>query len=108
MFHSRDIKNTHLPAPHERCSNTLTAHHPSGEKEKSFSLHERNIQSLAILYILNLFHILDIEKDFVVRRIRNKVPQTIKMSSPLESFKSKIRTRKPDWKAAFAFDICTT
>ena len=97
-----------MPAPHERCSNTLTAHHPSGEKEKSFSLHERNIQSLAILYILNLFHILDIEKDFVVRRIRNKVPQTIKMSSPLESFKSKIRTWKPDWKAAFAFDICTT
>ena len=41
------------------------------------------MQSLAIFYILNLFHILEIEKDFVARKIRNKVPETTKMSSSL-------------------------
>ena len=70
-------------------------------ERSNFCNFERNIQSLVKFYILNLFRILEIEKDFVACKIRNKVPETIKMSSPLESFKSKIK-----WKPDCACHLC--
>ena len=95
-------------------------------KDNSFSIHERNIESLAIeiykflnglspSFLNNVFHktsqtvtIFEIIKNFIPEILKQldmdlklihiwhlksgaKVPETIKLSSPLESFKTKIR-----------------
>ena len=73
-------------------------------KDKSFSYHEGNIQSLAIFCILNLLHIiLELKKNFVAPKIRNKVTETIKMSLSLESFKSEIKKCKSEWVCPLSF-----
>ena len=59
-------------------------------KEKSFHFTKKN-KSLGIFYILNLFRIPETKNDFAAPKIRNTVLETIKMSSSLESFKSKTR-----------------
>ena len=46
------------------------------------------------------------KKNFMTPKIRNKVPETIKMSSSLESFKSKIRKLQPHEHVAFIIKIC--
>ena len=100
-------------------------------KDNSFSIHERNIQSLAIeiykflnglspSFLNNVFHknisnSYDLRNhkelysrnpktvrygtetvSYIAPKIWSKVPETIKMSSSLESFKTKIRKWKPE------------
>ena len=108
-------------------------------KDNSFSIHERNIQSLAIeIYKFlnglspsfqnNVFH-KNISNSYDLRnhkelyfrnlktvrygtetvsymapKIWSKIPETNKMSSSLESFKSKIR----EWKPECDCRLCTT
>ena len=101
-------------------------------KDNSFSIHERNIQSSAIeiykflnglspSFLNNVFHKnisnsyeLQNHKNlysrnpktvsYIAPKIWSKVPETIKMNSSLESFKTKIRKWKPECDCR----LCTT
>ena len=108
-------------------------------KDNSFSIHERNIQSLAIeiykllnglspSFLNNVFHknisnsynlrnhkelysrILKTVRygietvSYMASKIWSKVPEIIKMSSSLESFKTKIR----EWEPECDCRLCTT
>ena len=143
MFHSRTINNK-INRLHERALRIFYSDFKSSfegpvMKENSFSIHERNIQSLAIdiykflngltpSFLNNVSH-KNISNSYDLRnhkelhfrnprtvrygtetvsymtpKIWSKVPETIKMSSSLESFKSKIRKRKPECDCR----LCTT
>ena len=135
MFHSRTINNK-INCLHERALRIVYSDFkPSFEgllmKDNSFSIHERNIQSLAIeiykflnglspSFLNNVFHknisnSYDLRNhkelyfrnlktvrygtetvSYMVPKIWSKIPETNKMSSSLESFKSKIREWKPE------------
>ena len=143
MFHSRTINNK-MNRLHERALRIVYSDFKSTfegllRKDNSFSIHERNIQSLAIeiykflnglspSFLNNVFHKnisdsydLRNHKEFYSRnpktvrygtetvsyiapKIWSKVPETIKMSSSLESFKAKIRKWKPECDCR----LCTT
>ena len=143
MFHSRFINNK-INRLHERalrivCSDFKSSFESLLMKDNSFSMHERNIQSLAIeiykflnglapSFLNNVFHKnisnscdLRIHKELYSRnsktvrygtetvsymepKIWSKVPETIKRSSSLDSFKSKIRKWKPECDCR----LCTT
>ena len=135
MFHSRTINNK-IKRLHERALRIVYSDFQSFfdgvlMKDDSFSIHERNIQSLAIEiykflnglspnFLNNVFH-KNIRNSYNLRnnkelyprnpktvrygtetvsymapKIWSKVPETIKMSSSLESFKTKIRKWKPE------------
>ena len=135
MFYSRTINNK-INRLHENAirivyTDVISSFQGLLMKDNLFSIHERNIQSLAIeiykflnglspSFLNNVFHknILNSynlrnHKEFysgnpktlrygtetvysVVLKIQSKVPETIKMSFLLESFKSKIRKQKPE------------
>ena len=135
MFHSRTINNK-INRLHERALRIVYSDFKSSfeglfMKDNSFSIHERNIQSLAIeiykllnglppSFLNNVFH-KNISNSYDLRnhkelysrnpktvrygtetvsymapKIWSKVPETIKMSSSLETFKTKIRKWKPE------------
>ena len=143
MFHSRTVNNK-INLLHERALRIVYSDFKSPfegllMKDNSFSIHERNIQSLAIeIYKFfnglspsfqnNVFH-KNISNSYDLRnhkelysrnpetvrygtetvsymapKIWSKVPETIKMSSFLDSFKSKIRKWKPECDCR----LCTT
>ena len=135
MFHSRTIINKINPL-HERALSIVYSDFKSSSegllmKDNSFSIHERNIQSLAIeiykflnglspSFLNNVFHknisnSYDLRNhkelysrnpktvrygtetvSYIAPKIWSKVPETIKMSSSLESFKAKIRKWEPE------------
>ena len=141
MFHSRTINNK-IKRLHERalrivCSDFQSFFDGVLMKDDSFSIHERNIQSLAIeiykflnglspSFLNNVFHknisnSYDLRNhkelysrnpktvrygtetvSYIAPKIWSKVLETIKMSSSLEFFKTKLRKWKPEWLAAFA------
>ena len=107
-------------------------------KDNSFTIHERNIQSLSIeiykflnglspSFLNNVFHknisnSYDLRNhkelysrnpktvrygtetvSYIAAKIWSKVPETIKMNSSLESFKTKIRK----WKPQCDYRLCT-
>ena len=130
MFHSRTISNK-INRLHERALRIVHSGFKSTfegllRKGNSFSIHERNIQSLAIeiykflnglspSFLNNVFHksisnSYDLQNhkelysrspktvrygtetvSYIAPKIWSKVPETIKISSSLESFKTKIR-----------------
>ena len=135
MFHSRTVNNK-INRLHERALRIVYSDFKSSfegllMKDNSFSIHERNIQSLAIeiykflnglspSFLNNVFH-KNISNSYDLRnhkelyprnpktirygtetvsymtpKIWSKVPETIKMSSSLDSFKSKIGKWKPE------------
>ena len=132
MFHSRTINN-------KVYSDFKSSFVGLQMKGNSFSIHGRNIQSLAIeiykflnglspSFLNNVFH-KNISNSYELRnhkelysrnpktvrygtetvsymapKIWSKVPETIKMSSSLDSFKSKIRKWKPECDCR----LCTT
>ena len=144
MFHSRTINNK-INRLHERPLRIVYSDFKSSfeglpMKDNSFSIHERNIQSLAIeiykflnglspsflneVFHKNISNSYDLRNNkelysrnpktvkyvtetvsYMVPKICSKVPAAIKMSSSLDSFKSKIRR----WNgiAAFVQHICT-
>ena len=134
MFHSRTINNK-INRLHERALRIVYSDFKSTfeglfRKDNSFSIHERNIQSLAVeiykflnglspSFLNNVFH-KNISNSYDLRnhkklysrnpktvrywtetvsymapKIWSKVPETIKMSSSLQFFKTKIRKWKP-------------
>ena len=117
MFHSQTINNK-INRLHERDLWTVYSDFRSSfegllMKDNSFSIHERNIQSLATDIYTFLSYDLRNHKEFYSRnprtvryatktvsymapKIWSKVPKTIKMSSSLESFKTKKRKWKPE------------
>ena len=135
MFHSRTINNK-INRLHERALRIVYYDFKSSfegllMKGNSFSIHERNNQSLAIeiykflngltpSFLNNVFHknisnSYDLQNhkelysrnpktvrygtetvSYMAPKIWSKVPETIKMSSSLDSFKSKIRKWKPE------------
>ena len=138
MFHSRTITNktNHL---HELVLRIIYSDFKSSfegllMKDNSFSIHERNIQSLAIeiykflnglspSFLNNVFHknisnSYDLRNhkelysrnpkteivSYIAPKIWSKVPETIKVNSSLESFKTKIRKWKPECDCL----LCTT
>ena len=143
MFHSRNMNNK-VNRLHERALRIVYFDFKSSfegllVKGNSSSIHERNIQSLAIeiykflnglspSFLNNVFHKnisnsydLRNHKDlysrnpktvrygtetvsYIALKIWSKVPETIKMSSSLESFKTKIRKWKPECDCR----LCTT
>ena len=143
MFHSRTINNK-INRLHERALRIVYSDFKSSfegllMKDNSFSIHERNIQSLAIeiykflnglspSFLNNVFHknisnSYDLRNhkelysrnpktvrygtetvSYIAPKIWSKVPETIKMSSSLESFKTKIRKWKPECDCR----LCTT
>ena len=125
MFHSRTINNK-INRLHERALRIVYSDFKSSfegllMKDNSFSIHERNIQSLATDIYTFLSYDLRNHKEFYSRnprtvryatktvsymapKIWSKVPKTIKMSSSLESFKTKIRKGKPECDCP----LCTT
>ena len=143
MFHSRTINNK-INRLHERALRIVYSDFKSTfegllRKDNSFSIHERNIQSLAIeiykflnglspSFLNNVFHknisnSYDLRNhkelysrnpktvrygtetvSYIAPKIWSKVPETIKMSSSLESFKTKIRKWKPECDCR----LCTT
>ena len=144
MFHSRTINNK-INRLHERALRIVYSDFKSTfegllRKDNSFSIHERNIQSLAIeiykflnglspSFLNNVFHknisnSYDLRNhkeiysrnpktvrygtetyvSYIAPKIWIKVPETIKMSSSLESFKTKIRK----WKLECGCRLCTT
>ena len=143
MFHSQTINNK-INCLHERALRIVYSDFKSSfqgllMKDKSFSIHERNIQSLAIeihkflngrspSFLNNVFHknisnSYDLQNhkelcsrnpktarygtetvSYIAPKIWSKVPETIKMSSSLESFKTKIRKWKPECDCR----LCTT
>ena len=143
MFHSRNMNNK-VNRLHERALRIVYFDFKSSfegllMKGNSSSIHERNIQSLAIeiykflnglspSFLNNVFHKnvsnsydLRNHKDlysrnpktvrygtetvsYIALKIWSKVPETIKMSSSLESFKTKIRKWKPECDCR----LCTT
>ena len=135
MLHSRNINNK-INRLHERSLRIVYSDFKSSfggllVKDNSFSIHERNIHSLAIeiykflnglspSFMNNVSH-KNISNSYDLRnnkelysrnpktvtygteavscmasKIWSKVPETIKMSSSLESFKTKIRKWKPE------------
>ena len=143
MFHARTINNK-INRLHERALRIVYTDFKSTfegllRKDNSFSIHERNIQSLAIeiykflnglspSFLNNAFHknisnSYDLRNhkelysrnpktvrygtetvSYIAPKIWNKVPETIKMTSPLESFK----TKKRKWKPECDCRLCTT
>ena len=143
MFHSRTITNK-TNRLHERVLRIVYSDFKSSfegllMKGNSFSIHERNIQSLTIeiykifnglspSFLKNFFHKnisnnydLQNHKELYSRNPKtvrygtetvsymapknwSKVPETIKMSSSLKSFKTKIRKWKPECDCL----LCTT
>ena len=143
MFHSRTINNK-INRLHERALRIVYSDFKSSfegllMKDNSFSIHERNTQSLAIeickflnglspSFLNNVFHknisdSYDLRNhkelysrnpktvrygtetvSYIAPKIWSKVPETIKMSSSLESFKTKIRKWKPECDCR----LCTT
>ena len=143
MFHSRTINNK-INRLHERALRIVYSDFKSSfegvlMKDNSFSIHERNIQSLAIeiyqffnglspSFLNNVFHknisnSYDLPNNkelysrnsktvryetetvsYMAPKIWSKVPETIKMSSSLDSFKPKIRKWKPECDCR----LCTT
>ena len=143
MFHSRIINNK-INRLHERALRIVYSDFKSSfegllMKDNSFSIHEKNIQSLAIeiykflnglspSFLNNVFHknisnSYDLRNhkelysrnpktvrygtetvSYIAPKIWSKVPETIKMSSSLESFKTKIRK----WKPQCDCRLCTT
>ena len=135
MFHSRTINNK-INRLHERALRIVYSDFKSTfegllRKGKSFSIHEINIQSLAIeiykslnglspSFLNNVFHknisnSYDLRNhkelysrnpktvrygtetvSYIAPKICSKVPGTIKMSSSLESFKTKVCKWKPE------------
>ena len=135
MFHSRTI-NSKINRLHERVLRIVYSDFkPPFEgllmKHNSFSIHEKNIQSLVIeiyqflnglspsfqnnVFHKNISNSYDLQNhkelysrnpkrvrrgtetvSYIAPKIWSKVPETIKMSSSLESFKSKIRKCKPE------------
>ena len=146
MFHSRTINNK-INRSHERALRIVYSDYKSCfegilMRDNSFSIHERNIQSLAIenyqffnglspSLLNNVFH-KNISNSYDLRnhkelysrnpktvrygtepvsymapKIWRKVPETIKMSSSLESFDQKYANGSQNAIAAFAQHICT-
>ena len=143
MFHSRTINNE-INRLHERALRTVYSDFKSTfeglfRKDNSFSIHERNIQSLAVeiykflnglspSFLNNVFHksisnSYDLRNhkelysrnpktvrygtetvSYIAPKIWSKVPETIKMSLSLESFKTKIRK----WKLECDSRLCIT
>ena len=143
MFQSRTMNNK-INRLHERALRIVYSDFKSSfegllMKDKSFTIRERNIQSLAIeiykflnglspSFLNNVFHknisnSYDLRNhkelysrnpktvrygtepvSYVASKIWSKVPQTIKISSSLESFKTKIRQWKPECDCR----LCTT
>ena len=135
MFHSRTINNK-INRLHERALRIVYSDFKSSfevlfMRDNSFSIHERNIQSLAIenykflnglspsflntVFHKNISNSYDLRNhkelysrnpetvrygtetvSYIPPKIWSKVPETIKMSSSLESFKAKIRKWKPE------------
>ena len=135
MFHSRTM-NIKINRLHKRALRIVYSDFKSSfegllMKDKTFSIHERNIQSLAIeiykflkglspSFLNNVFHksisnSYDLRNhkelysrnpktvrsetetvSYIAPKIWSKVPETIKMSLSLESFKTKIRKWKPE------------
>ena len=129
-FHSRTIDNK-INCLHERALRIVYSDFKSSfegllMKDNSFSIHERNIQSLAIeiykflnglspsflnnVFHKNISHSYNLQNykelysrnpktvrygtetvSYMASKIWSKVPETIKMSSPLESFKTNNR-----------------
>ena len=143
MFHSRTINNK-INRLHERALRIVYSDFKSSfegllMKDNSFSIHERNIQSLAIeiykflngllpSFLNNVFH-KNISNSYHLRnhkgiysrnpktviyetetvsymepKIWRKVSETVKMSSSLKSFKTKISKWKPECDCR----LCTT
>ena len=141
MFHSR-IMNNKINRLRERALRIFYSDFKSSfqgilMKDNSFSIHERNIQNLAIeiykflnglspSFLNNVFH-KNISNSYDLRNhkelysrnpktvrygtetvsyiaLKIWIPETIKMSSSLESFKTKIRKWKPECDCR----LCTT
>ena len=143
MFHSRTINNK-MNRLHERTLRIVYSDFKSTfegllMKDNSFSIHEKNIQSLAIeiykflnglspsfqnnIFHKNISNSYDLRNQkelysrnpktvryrtetvtYIAPKIWSKVPETIKMSSLLESFKTKVRKWKPECDCR----LCTT
>ena len=111
--------NNKINRIHERALRLVYSDHVSSfdellKKDRSFSIHHRNIQSLAIeLYkffhglspsiMKNVFHLntnisynLRSRSELYIRDPKIVVPNAIKSSKSLEVFKSKIRQWEPD------------
>ena len=122
MLHSRTINNE-INRLHERalrivCSEFKSSFEGLLMKDNSFSIHERNIPSLAIeIYSYDLRNHKELYSrnhktvkygtetvSYMAPKIWSKVPATIKMRSSFGSFKSKIRKWKPECDCR----LCTT
>ena len=143
MFHSRTMNNK-INRLHERALRIVYSDFKSSfegllMKDNSFSIHERNIQSLAIeiykflnglspSFLNSIFHnnisnSYDIRNNkelysrnsetvryetetvsYIAPKIWSNVPETIKMRSSIESFKTKIRKWRPECDCR----LCTT
>ena len=143
MFHSRTINNK-INRLHERALRIIYSDFKSTfesllRKGNFFSIHERNIQSLAIeiykflnglspgflnkVFHKNISNSYDLRNhkelcsrnpktvrygtetvSYIAPKIWSKVPEAIKMSWSLESFKTKIRKWKPECDCR----LCTT